>query len=70
MKRLYTEAYTMAAYDIQVRSDVKDPEELRKRPNAECEHRFDSLRNRLVGLNLDSDMRTISAPPRWSYLTI
>jgi len=56
LKRLFTEAYTMASHDVQCRTDAKD-EEPRKMPMAEREHRIRLLNNRLTGLNVDDEMR-------------
>ena len=57
LKRLFVEAYTMAAHDIQQRADAKDPEEPRKMPVAEREHRLGALQQRLVGITIDGEMR-------------
>ena len=57
LKRLFTEAYTMAAHDVQNRSEAKDSDEPRKMPSAEREHRLRQLGERLVGLNVEDEMR-------------
>ena len=37
LKRLFVEAYTMAAHDVQTRTEGADPDEPRRMPNAERE---------------------------------
>ena len=57
VKRLFVEAYTMAAQDVQNRADgSKDPDEPRKMPNAERERRRDTLQSRLTGFRLEGDL--------------
>ena len=57
LKRLFVEAYTMAAHDIQTRTEGPDPDEPRKMPNAEREHRLSTLRRKLPGLNLEGELQ-------------
>ena len=56
LKRLFVEAYTMAAHDIQSRTDGGDPDEPRRMPNSERQHRFNILQDKLPGLSLDGEL--------------
>lgn len=58
LRRWYVEAYTMAAHDIQVCADAKDPDEPRQMPDAEREHRFTRIQEGVVGLVIDGEPRT------------
>ena len=57
LKRLFVEAYTMAAHDVQSRTEGPDVDEPRKMPNAEREHRLSVLRGKLPGLTLEGELQ-------------
>ena len=57
LKRLFVEAYTMAAHDIQTRTEGTDPDEPRRMPNAEREHRLAVLQARLPGLQPQGELQ-------------
>ena len=57
LKRLFVEAYTMAAHDIQTRADGPDLDEPRRMPNAEREFRLKTLQQRLEGMRLDGELQ-------------
>ena len=56
LKRLFMEAYTLAAHDIQSRSDGPDPDAPRKMPSAEREYRLTTLQTKLTGLVLEGEL--------------
>ncbi len=56
LKRLFTEAYTIGAHDIQTRADGKDTDEPRRMPNAEREHRLKLLQGKFTGFNIEGEM--------------
>lgn len=58
LKRLFVEAYTMAAHDIQSRTDGHaDPDDPKRMPNAEREHRLRLLGDKLSGLTLSGELQ-------------
>ena len=57
LKRLFVEAYTMAAHDVSTRTDGADPDEPRRMPNAERQHRLKLLQERLPGLRLEGELQ-------------
>ena len=57
LKRLFVEAYTLAAHDIQARTEGPDPDEPRKMPMAEREHRLGLVQKRLAGLVLEGELQ-------------
>jgi hypothetical protein len=57
LKRLFVEAYTMAAHDVQTRTEGADPDEPRRMPNAEREYRLQVLQDKLPGLRLEGELQ-------------
>lgn len=57
LKRLFVEAYTMAAHDVQSRTEGADPDVPRRMPNAEREHRLQVLQTKLPGLLLQGELQ-------------
>ena len=57
LKRLFVEAYTMAAHDVQTRTEGADPDEPRRMPNAEREYRLKVLQDKLPGLRLEGELQ-------------
>ena len=62
LKRLFMEAYTLAAHDIQSRSDGPDPDAPRKMPSAEREYRLTTLQTKLAGLVLEGELLPSHSP--------
>ena len=62
LKRLFMEAYTLAAHDIQSRSDGPDPDAPRKMPSAEREYRLTTLQTKLTGLVLEGELLPSHSP--------
>ena len=56
LKRLFVEAYTMAAHDIQGRGDGRDVDEPKRMPNAEREYRLSAIAASLPGLRLEGEL--------------
>ena len=57
LKRLFVEAYTMAAHDVSSRTDGADPDEPRRMPNAERQHRLQLLQAKFPGLRLEGELQ-------------
>ena len=56
LKRLFVEAYAMAAHDIQGRSDGREADEPKRMPNAEREFRLGAISTALPGLKLEGEL--------------